>query len=62
MLYHSVASFHKHLSAYCAPGLVRGWDDAFVRSALAQEELPVRMAGQTGKQIICDVLKLKLFF
>lgn len=64
MLYDSIASFHKHLSAYCVPGLMRGWDDddALIRPVLALQKLPVRMGEQTGKQIICSVLKLKRFF
>lgn len=62
MLYLSIASFHKHLSAYCVPGLVSGWEDALIRPVLALEELPVQPGGQTGDQIICNVLKYKIFF
>lgn len=54
--------FPQTLSAYCVPGLVRGWEDALIRPVLALEELPVQWGGQTREQIICNVLKFKSFF
>lgn len=35
------------------------WEDALIGQPLLSRELPVQKGGQTGKQLLCSVFKLK---